>query len=68
MEFNPLTPEFRSDPYPLLKRLRDAAPVGEIEGFGVFYVSRHADVIGALKRPQVFSSEGMKALQGSTLR
>ena len=61
-EFNPLTPEFRDDPYPILADLRAEAPVGEIAGFGVYYLCRHADVAAALKQPRLFSSAGMKAL------
>ena len=61
-EFNPLTSAFRDDPYPTLAELRAEAPVGEIAGFGVYYLCRHADVAAALKQPRLFSSAGMKAL------
>jgi cytochrome P450 len=62
MDFNPLSPEFRQDPYPHYEHLREHAPVYEVPNFGIYTVSRYADVLSALKKPNVFSSEGMRAL------
>ena len=62
MHFDPTTPEFRKDPYPLLARLRDEAPVGEIANFGMDYLSRHADVASAFKQPLLMSSSGLQEM------
>jgi cytochrome P450 len=45
---NPLDQQFRADPYPLLKRLRDYDPVNETP-IGVFRLTRYDDVIRMLK-------------------
>ncbi len=62
MNFNPLSPEFRKDPYPSYARLRAEAPVFEIPDFGIYAVSRYSDVLGAFKQPHLFSSAGMGAM------
>src|SRR5262249_6273569 len=45
---NPIDPEFRADPYPLLKRLRDYDPVNETP-IGVYRLTRYDDVVRMLK-------------------
>jgi cytochrome P450 len=45
---NPIDPAFRTDPYPLLKRLRDYDPVNETP-IGLFRLTRYEDVIRMLK-------------------
>lgn len=45
---NPLAPEFRSNPYPLLERLRLYDPVNETP-IGLFRLTRYDDVIRMLK-------------------
>ena len=62
MDFNPLSPESRANPYPGYAMLRRESPVHELEPFGVFALSRHVDVLHALKHPEIFSSSGMRAL------
>jgi len=62
VEFNPRSPEYRQDPFPILKQLRDEAPVYEIPNYGLFALSRYADVLSALKQPHTFSSAGMRAM------
>ena len=62
MDFNPLDPAFRRDPYPHYATLRDQAPVYEIPNVGIYALSRYEDVLSALKQPHAFSSEGMRAL------
>lgn len=62
MDFNPLSPEARANPYPGYELLRKEAPVHEIQPFGVFAVSRYRDVLYLLKHPDVYSSAGMKAM------
>ncbi|HEB89665.1 MAG TPA: cytochrome P450 [Deltaproteobacteria bacterium] len=62
MDFNPLSPEARANPYPGYEWLRREAPVHELEPFGVFALSRHSDILAALKSPEIFSSSGMRAM------
>ncbi|HYD50951.1 MAG TPA: cytochrome P450 [Terriglobales bacterium] len=45
---NPLDPAFRTDPYPLLKRLRENDPVNETP-IGLYRLTRYDDVIRMLK-------------------
>lgn len=62
MDYNPLAPESRANPYPGYALLRKEAPVYEIQPFGVFAVSRYREVLHILKTPEVYSSQGMKAM------
>ena len=62
MEYNPLAPESRANPYPGYALLRKEAPVHEIQPFGVFAVSRYRDILHVLKSPDVYSSAGMRAM------
>lgn len=57
IESNPFSPEFAQDPYAIYARLRDEAPVLQVQGF--WAVSRYDDVSHVLKTPEVFSSAGM---------
>ena len=50
------SPEGLEDPYPAYSRLRAEAPVSELPGTGMWLVTRHADVLDALARPEDFSS------------
>jgi len=50
-------PAFIADPYPVYARLRDDAPVNHVAGLDVWLLSRHADVLGALRDPVTFSSD-----------
>jgi cytochrome P450 len=58
VDFNPFTPEFRADPYPVYAQLRAEAPVAQ-GGIGFYAVSRYDDVCYVLKTPQLFSSARM---------
>ncbi len=51
-----LDPEALRCPYPAYERLRAEAPVTFVDEVGVFVVSRYADVLDVLRRPDVFSS------------
>ncbi len=62
MDFNPLSPESRANPYPGYAQLRQEAPVHELQPFGVFAVSRYEDILFALKNPEIYSSAGMRAM------
>jgi cytochrome P450 len=58
--FNPLDPAFRSDPYPVYRRLLAEAPVYQTV-FGVPAFSRYADVVAMLKDHKHFSSDDRKS-------
>lgn len=52
VEFNPLLPEFRRNPYPTYHRLRTEDPVHSSVLPGVWVLSRYADVVTALRDPR----------------
>jgi cytochrome P450 len=56
--FDPLSPEQRDDPFPLLALARREQPVFHAERFGLWVVTRHEDVLAVLKDHRTFSSEG----------
>lgn len=58
---NLFTPDVRRDPYPTYETLRDAPPQ-QVEPGGLWAISRHEDVLFALKHPELFSSAGFEAL------
>ncbi|WP_322754537.1 cytochrome P450 [Frankia sp. Cas3] len=53
IRFNPFSAEFRRDPYPLYRQLRQAQPVHRT--LGMWVLTRHADVQGVL-RDRTFSA------------
>src|SRR5882757_5984866 len=53
VRFNPFSAEFRRDPYPLYRRLRETRPVHRT--LGMWVLTRHADVQGVL-RDRTFSA------------
>jgi len=59
LAFDPLAPEWRDDPYPTYRRLRDEAPVHHSPERGIYSVTRCEDVTRALNNPQTFSSRAM---------
>jgi cytochrome P450 len=56
LRFDPFHESTRDDPYPIYARLRNEAPVFRADALGAFVVSRHHDVLAALKDPATFSS------------
>jgi len=56
VEFNPYSPTFREDPYPVYRRLRDEYPVYHNEELGFYALSRHDDIVAALQDVETFSS------------
>ncbi len=58
VSFDPLSTEWRHDPYTKYRELRDAAPVHRAAD-GTLTVSRYDDVMQVLKTPEVFSSRAM---------
>lgn len=49
VDFNPLLPEFRLDPYPTYQRLRTEDPVHHSPLANAWVLSRYADVVGVLR-------------------
>lgn len=58
--FNPFSPEFKADPYPVYAELREQGVVRS-EPMGLYAVSRYDDVSFVLKNPRLFSSAAMGA-------
>lgn len=56
MEFDPLRETTSDDPHPVYARLRDEDPVHWCEARGMFVLSRHEDVLSAVKDPDTFAS------------
>jgi cytochrome P450 len=56
LELNPFSPEFREDPYPLYRRLRDEAPCFYNEALEFYALTRYADVVEASQQPARYSS------------
>ncbi len=54
--FDPLDPEVVRNPYPFYARLRAEDPVAYLPDYDVWLLTRHADVLQALKDPSRFSS------------
>ena len=52
VEFNPLLPEFRANPYPIYARLRAEDPVHKSTLTGLWVLSRYADVAMVLRDPR----------------
>ena len=53
---DPFSPEALEDPYPLYDVLQREQPVTQLPGTDIWLVSRHADVVEAASKPEVFSS------------
>jgi cytochrome P450 len=58
---NLYAPEFWDDPQKLFSRLRQEAPVTQIEPMGMWAVTRYDEVLQVVKNPKVFSSGGLRA-------
>ena len=46
--FNPLSPEYDRDPYPILEDLRAHAPIFEWDMMNALFLTRHRDVLDVL--------------------
>ncbi|HEU4321985.1 MAG TPA: cytochrome P450 [Roseiflexaceae bacterium] len=56
--FNPMIPAYQTDPYPIFAELRRDTPVFYSPQYGLWVVTRYADVATVLKQTDVFSSVG----------
>ncbi len=54
--WDPLSPELRTDPYPLWKQMRDEAPVYRNDRYDFWALSRFEDIEAAHRDPATFSS------------
>jgi unspecific monooxygenase len=55
--FNPYDPDFLENPYPTYARLIRESPVFHDETWGLTFVARHGDVMGALKDRETFGRD-----------
>ena len=58
-DYDPCRPEWRDDPYPRYRELRDGAPVYFAPETRAWCVSRYDDVMFVLRNPELFSSRAM---------
>jgi cytochrome P450 len=58
-DYDPCRPEWRQDPYPHYRALRDRAPVYFAPETRAWCVSRYDDVMFVLRNPEIFSSRAM---------
>ena len=65
MEYDPLSPEVRANPYPYYAELRKSHPVYRLGEQDAAAVSRYDDVVSVLKDHDRFSSRAMGSLAGS---
>jgi len=56
IDFDPFAAEFHDDPHRVYRRLRAAAPVYHNPRYGFWALSRHADVVPAMKDFDTYSS------------
>jgi len=59
VDYDPLSPRWRDDPYPMYRLLRDEAPVFFAPESRCYCVSRYEDVQHVLRSPELFSSRAM---------
>jgi 4-methoxybenzoate monooxygenase (O-demethylating) len=68
---DPYSHEFLTDPFPDLRRIREAAPAVFLERYGIWAVARYRDVDAILRDHETFSSEsgtGIDDLKKSSWR
>jgi cytochrome P450 len=62
------SPEFREDPYPLYRAMRQGSRQVRFGPVELWFLSRYEDVLSALKRPEIFSSTAFREQQRPELR
>jgi cytochrome P450 len=50
------------EPYPVFAELREREPVSWIDALGVWFVTRHSDVLGVIGNPNTFSNKSSHSL------
>lgn len=68
IDYDPFSPEFRADPYPLYEELRRSAPAYWAERSKTWVISRHEDAFSILKDAARFSSDAMASVLVGTKR
>jgi cytochrome P450 len=58
LEFDPLAPEQRENPFPVYEALRRERPVSYAPAYDMWVVTRYADVLAVLKDHDTYSSAG----------
>ncbi len=66
VEFNPYAYETHEDPYPIYRALRDEAPVYRNDEIGFWALSRHADVLAAIRDTERYSNAHGVSLERSS--
>jgi cytochrome P450 len=61
--YNLFDPRTRANPYPFYKNLRDNDPVQFIASQGMWFLSRHADCVAALRDPRFSAKEAHRLRQ-----
>ena len=56
LEYNPFRYEIHEDPYPIYARLREEAPAYHHPGLDFWALSRHADVLAAIKDTELYTN------------
>ena len=56
MELDPIPQAVSDDPHPVYSVLREEHPVHYVPDRDLWILSRHEDVLGAIKAPETFSS------------
>jgi len=62
LDYEPMSAQNWQDPYPVYRQLRDEAPLHRAPDSGTWCLSRHADVVAALRQPEIFSSVAMEKI------
>lgn len=62
LNYSPVSPAARVDPYPFYAALRRQAPVYFVEDIGAWAISRYEDVHFVLSHPELFSSDAMHTM------
>jgi cytochrome P450 len=65
VEYNPYAYEVHEDPYPVYRRLRDEAPLYRNHEIGFAALSRHADVLAAIRDTERYSNANGVSLEPS---
>ncbi len=59
LEFNPMLPEYRADPYPFYHRFRQVDPVHWSDFLGFWVLTRYADIVAVLRDPRFSANPGL---------
>jgi cytochrome P450 len=63
VDYHPFSPALWDDPWPIYRRLRDAAPAFYLEEFDCWFLSRFEDVWNACADPRFVASGGVTTIE-----